>query len=182
MFYISISDPSGINITGETGHEIELVVYEQTYKVTDFFSVLQGDYREGVVEFPLLGLEPGEHTVRLKAWDTFNNSARAEAAFTLADNANSAIKTPLFYPTPLRGESGHFTYDLAIAVLSTRIQVFSLSGRLVDEIEGGSSEGYNQILWQKPADLANGTYLYKIEVVREDGKVVERMAALQITH
>jgi hypothetical protein len=67
-------------------------------------------------------------------------------------------------------------------VLSTRIQVFSLSGRLVDEIEGGSSEGYNQILWQKPADLANGTYLYKIEVVREDGKVVERMAALQITH
>lgn len=182
VFYIAISDPSGINITGETGHEIELVVDEQTYKVTDFFSVLQGDYREGVVEFPLQGVEPGEHTVRLKAWDTFNNSARAEATFTLADNANSAIKAPLFYPTPLRGESGHFTYDLATAVLSARIQVFSLSGRLVDEIEGGSSEGYNQILWQKPADLANGTYLYKIEVVREDGTVVERMAALQITH
>lgn len=182
VFLISISDPSGINITGETGHEIELVVDDQTHKVTDFFSVLQGDYREGVVEFPLQGVEPGEHTVRLKAWDTFNNSARAEATFTLADDAHSAIKAPLFYPNPLRGESGHFTYELAMAALSTRIQVFSLSGRLVDEVEGSAAEGYNQILWQKPANLANGTYLYKIAVELEDGEVAERMAVLQITH
>ncbi|MGY8824815.1 MAG: type IX secretion system sortase PorU [Candidatus Latescibacterota bacterium] len=181
VLYASISDPSGINITGETGHEIELVVDEQVFKVTDFFSVLEGDYREGVVEFPIEGVEPGEHTVRLKAWDTFNNSARNEATFVLAEGDNSAIKTPLFYPNPLRGENGHFTYDLSARAMSTRIQVFSLSGRLVDEVEGSVEEGYNQIFWQKPANLANGTYLYKIEIHQEDGGVAERMAALQIT-
>jgi len=182
VLYASISDPSGINITGETGHEIELVVDEQVFKVTDFFSVLEGDYREGVVEFPLEGVEPGEHTIRLKAWDSFNNSARSEATFALAEGDDSAIKAPLFYPNPLRDENGHFTYVLAVRAVSARIQVFSLSGRLVDEVEGSIEEGFNQILWQKPANLANGTYLYKIEIEREDGGVVERMAALQITH
>ena len=76
--------------------------------------------------------------------------------------------------------SGNFTYELAEEALSARIQIFALSGRLVDEIEAASAEGYNQILWQRPANLANGTYLYRIEVDRMEGGVAERASALQI--
>jgi len=176
-----LKDPSGINITGETGHEIEVAIDDEVFKVTDFFSVLDGDYREGVVQFPLPSLEPGEHTIRLKAWDTFNNSSRTEAVFVVADGGDSAIADVLFYPNPLRGRDGHFTYDLPEAAASARIKIFSLAGRLVDEVEGGSREGYNQILWRIPADLSNGTYLYKIEVEQEGGSSGSHTAALQIT-
>jgi hypothetical protein len=178
---VVLTDPSGINITGDTGHEIEVAIDDDVFKVTDFFSVLDGDYREGVVQFPLQGLEPGEHSIRLKAWDTFNNSSRAEADFVVGDGGSTVITDALFYPNPLRGQDGHFTYDLGEAVASVSIKVFSSAGRLVDEVEGGSQEGYNQIFWRIPADLSNGTYLYKIEVEREGGSSGAYTAALQIT-
>ena len=72
----SIADPSGINITGETGHEIELAIDGELFTLTELYSVQGGDYRQGVIEFPLPELAAGEHEIRLKAWDNFNNSSR----------------------------------------------------------------------------------------------------------
>ncbi|MBI2504507.1 MAG: type IX secretion system sortase PorU, partial [Candidatus Latescibacteria bacterium] len=60
-----LSDQSGINVTGETGHEIELRLDDQVLKLTDFFSNQQGDYRSGSLDYQLPLLEPGTHTVRL---------------------------------------------------------------------------------------------------------------------
>ena len=61
-----------------------------------------------------------------------------------------------------------------------RIKIFALSGRLVSEVTGSGNEGYNQILWEAPADLANGPYLYKIEAERIAGGAVEQTAILQL--
>ncbi len=176
----AISDPSGINITNETGHAIELAIDDEIFNTTDFFNVLEGDFREGIVEFALPGLELGQHEIRLKVWDSFNNSSRAEAVFELVGSKASIIQNALFHPSPLRGDSGHFTYELVEKALAARIQIFALSGRLVEEIEATGNEGYNQILWQRPANLANGTYLYRVEVDREGGGVAEHASALQI--
>ena len=63
----SIADPSGINITGETGHEIELAIDGELFTLTELYSVQDGDYRQGVIEFPLPDLEEGKHEIRLKA-------------------------------------------------------------------------------------------------------------------
>ena len=179
-FRIVISDPSGINITGETGHDIELSINDDTYTLTNLFNVLNGDYREGVVTFSPPELEPGEHTIRLKAWDTFNNSSRIEAIFELVEKGEKPIQNTLFYPNPLRNQSGYFTYDLTETAQSVRIKIFALSGRLVGEVNGSGNEGYNQILWEAPADLANGSYLYKIEAERIAGGAMEQAAILQL--
>ncbi len=175
-----ISDPSGINITGETGHDIELAIGDEVFTLTEFFNVLEGDYREGSVEFSLPALELGEHSIRLKAWDTFNNSSRVEAVFELAEEGVSPIQNVLFYPNPLHSGSGYFTYDVAGEMSSAQIKVFSLGGRLVDEMTAEIREGYNQILWQAPTNLANGTYLYKIEAETAAGDRVGQTAVLQI--
>lgn len=177
---IVISDPSGINITGETGHDIELSIDGDTYTLTDLFNVLDGDYREGVVTFSPPALEPGEHTIRLKAWDTFNNSSRAEAVFELVEKRANPVQNVLFYPNPLVDQSGYFTYDLTEAAQDVRIKIFGLSGRFVAEVMGSGNEGYNQIFWEAPADLANGTYLYKIEAERIEGGDIEQTAVLQL--
>ena len=63
------------------------------------------------------------------------------------------IQNTLFYPNPLRKQSGYFTYDLTETAQNVRIKIFALSGRLVSEVMGSGNEGYNQILWEAPADF-----------------------------
>ena len=175
-----IRDPSGINITGETGHEIILQVDDETFKVTEFFSNRGGDYRTGIVEFELPTLDPGTHTLRLKAWDTFNNSAVSLAQLQVAQSGESVLSQVLFYPNPLKGDTGYFTYILSAPAESVRIRVFSLAGKLVDDLEGGNGPGYNQVEWRPPGSLANSSYLYRIQVALEDGGELIKTAAIQV--
>ena len=176
----SIADPSGINITGETGHEIELAIDGKLFTLTDLYSVQGGDYRQGVIEFPLPDLEEGKHEIRLKAWDNFNNSSRATVVVEVGDEEGDAgLANVLFYPNPMR-DSGYFTYELAGDMRAVQIEIFSLAGRLIERLDGQTSAGYNQVSWTPSASLANGAYIYRIEAERESGAAVARRAVLQV--
>ena len=177
----SIADPSGINITGETGHEIELAIDGELFTLTELYSVQGGDYRQGVVEFPLPELATGKHEIRLKAWDNFNNSSRTTMTVNVADDGEgtASLTNVLFYPNPMR-ENGYFTYNLEDDMRAVQIEVFSLAGRLIEQVEGQTRAGYNQVLWTPPAGLANGAYIYRIEAERESGAAVAHRAVLQV--
>ena len=168
----TIADTSGINITGETGHDITLSVDGVPTTVTHAFVNDGGDYRTGTLEFQVPALEPGQYLVSLKAWDNFNNSATAEVEVRVGNAREVVMSDVLFYPNPLNSSrAGHFTFNLFNPASSLVIQVFSLSGRLVDRVEADPQVGYNQVEWKPPAGLANGTYLYRIRVenVEESG-------------
>ena len=177
----SLADPSGINITGETGHEIELAIDGELFTLTELYSVQGGDYRQGIIEFPLPTLETGQHEIRLKAWDNFNNSSRATTTVEVADDdeGDAGLANVLFYPNPMR-DSGYFTYELEDDMRAVQIEVFSLAGRLMDQLDGQTHAGYNQVSWTPPPALANGAYIYRIEAERESGAAVARRAVLQV--
>ena len=176
----SIADPSGINITGETGHEIELAIDGELFTLTDLYSVQGGDYRQGAIEFPLPDLEEGKHEIRLKVWDNFNNSSRATVVVEVgADEGDAGLANVLFYPNPMR-DSGYFTYELADDMRAVQIEIFSLAGRLIERLDGHTRAGYNQVSWTPSAGLANGSYIYRIEAERESGAAVARRAVLQV--
>ena len=176
----SIADPSGINITGETGHGIELTIDDELFTLTELYSVQGGDYRQGVIEFPLPELETGKHEIRLKAWDNFNNSSRKSVSVSVGDDEGDAgLANVLFYPNPMR-DSGYFTYTLEDDMRAVQIEVFSLAGRRIDQLDGQTRTGYNQVPWTPSADLANGAYIYRIEAERESGAAVVRRAVLQV--
>ncbi len=176
----SIADPSGINITGETGHEIELAIDGELFTLTELYSAQGGDYRQGVIEFPLPELEAGQREIRLKAWDNFNNSSRTTVIVEVGDDEGDAgLADVLFYPNPMR-DSGYFTYTLEDAVHAVQIEVFSLAGRLIERLDGQTHAGYNQVPWTPSAGLANGAYIYRIEAERESGAAVAHRAVLQV--
>ena len=178
----AIWDESGINVTGETGHEIVLYIDGITYPVTRFFTSTGGDYRGGILEYLLPELTPGPHAIGLKAWDTFNNSARTQVEVQVGEGGITLLSDLLFHPNPLRGNRGHFTYNLLAPASAVQIHVFSLGGKQVDELEGTTQLGYNQIEWKPDENLANGTYLYRIQVSdeAEKAKKVQKFAPLQI--
>ena len=49
-----------------------------------------------------------------------------------------------------------------------------------NELAGKIREGYNQVGWIPGADLANGTYLYKITAERKNGSTGGRTSVLQV--
>ena len=175
-----LRDASGVNVTGETGHEIEVDVDGTASRVTEYYAVIGGDYREGVLTWPLPALEPGTHEIRLKAWDSQNNSARVTAQFELTDTEPGPLGRVLFYPNPATSGSGSFTYSLAAAVRRVRLRVFAISGRQVDELAGPVTAGFNQVGWPGAAFVANGVYLARIEAEDTDGHTWTRTAAVQV--
>ena len=128
------------------------------------------DYRKGDLQVQLLGLEPGKHLLQVEAWDTYNNWASESIAFRVA-HAVDALGNVQFYPNPMR-DGGHFTFSLSQGSHAVHIQVFAIAGRLVAELQGTGTEGYNQIAWRPDQELANGTYLYKISAGGPEGSFV----------
>jgi len=175
-----LTDPSGINIAGETGHEIELEVDDVVSVVTNRYTSQDGDYRRGLLEVPLPALEPGEHSIRLKAWDSYNNSTTVRTTVRVAEAADAALSDVLFHPNPSTDGSGHFTYILSAPATAARLRVFTLSGRLVDQIDVDAGFGYNQVAFHPPVSLAGGTYLYRLEVDLEEGPKIDADGRLQV--
>ena len=174
-----IQDESGINVTGETGHEIVLTIDANAFKVTDLFSTTAGDYRQGSLEYALPALDPGAHVIRLKAWDTFNNSGQVEVEVQVTREGDLVLSDVLFYPNPMQ-DGGYFTYNLSVRAGAVHIQVFSLAGKQVAELEGETRMGHNQVAWKPASTLANGTYLYRVQARSENGRVAEGTAVIQV--
>jgi hypothetical protein len=169
-----IGDRSGINVTGEVGHRIILTVDGRRTDVTDLYET-RGDFRDGGLTTDLSQLEPGIHSIHLEAWDTHNNWSELEVTAVVA--AFPAIADVLFYPNPSTGE-GDFTFVLS-APAEVRIRVFSVAGKRVAELRSEGLLGYNQVAWQPPAGLANGSYIYRISA-RGEGGDVSAQGVLQI--
>jgi hypothetical protein len=161
---VAIGDASGINVTGEVGHRITLTVDGRLTDVTALYET-SGDYREGGLTTDLPQLEPGAHSIRLEAWDTHNNWSEREVIAVVA--AAPAVADALFYPNPSTGD-GYFTFVLS-APAEVRIRVFSVSGKRLGEMRAEGQLGYNQVAWQSGAELANGSYIYRISARGEGG-------------
>ncbi len=180
----SITDASGINITGETGHDIVLSIDDETIPVTYAFVNDRADYRSGVLEYGMPALAPGEYEIGLKAWDNVNNSAAERVVVRVGDPAAAVVSDLLFHPNPLMQGSGYFTFNLFNPADSVELQLFALSGKMVDQIAATPRPGYNQIEWRPAAALANGTYLYRLRVdssaATGSGRSAGEISALQI--
>ena len=99
-----LSDSSGINIVGSgIGHDITAILdgdSKKTYTLNAFFESDLDSYQKGVVRFQLPGLEEGNHTLVIKAWDVANNSGEAVIDFRVLKKDNLSLTHVLNYPNP----------------------------------------------------------------------------------
>lgn len=194
---IEIADSiSGVNIAGDIGHHITMVVDEQEDQkiyLTDLFNYYEGNFKAGKVRYELssfkrttfdqnnvptieYGLPPGNHTITVKAWDNFNNSAVASAQFTLIAEDQLQLQQVLNFPNPFAG-STTFTF-IVNHPSEVKIKIFTVSGRLIETMDHLIAEaGMNQFDWngrdRQGDDLANGVYLYKvIATAQVEGKTL----------
>src|SRR5690606_15038619 len=96
VLLVKLSDDNGINVIGNSiGHDLTAVLNQNlqgTIILNDFYESAQDDYTRGMVNYPLTNLEPGLHTLTVKAWDIANNSSESIIEFVVVDEAESGLR------------------------------------------------------------------------------------------
>jgi len=183
---VEIADSiSGVNIAGDIGHNITMVVDEQENDeviLTDLFNYFEGNFKAGKVLYDFstykktsydknnnltqqYGLTPGDHTIKIKAWDNFNNSSIVTASFNIVSEDELKVSQVFNFPNPF-GSSTTFTYVVS-QDCQVKIKVYTIAGRLIETLDSlPGAAGTNQFYWEgrdRDGDmLSNGVYLYKI--------------------
>ncbi|MFC1553718.1 type IX secretion system sortase PorU [candidate division KSB1 bacterium] len=164
---INLTDNHGINITGDVGHKIEMMLDENIIDLSSLFEYENGSYSSGNIEYSIGGINEGEHTFSIRAWDNFNNSSTYKGIMEVVPEGTLIVKNVLNYPNPFSGET-QFTCQIN-APAEIEIKIFTVNGRLIKKIldyHPGDTSFYVSLLWDGRDEdgdiIANGTYFYKI--------------------
>ena len=183
---VKLYDENGINTVGNSiGHDLTAKLTtpiqdeELEYILNDFYESTKDDYTRGTVIYPLKDLEPGLHTITVKAWDVFNNPGEGSTEFVVAESADMALAHVLNYPNPFTTSTNfQFEHNLPYQPLEIQVQIYTVSGKLVKTIshdisaEGNNGYRVDDIHWDGLDDygdrIGKGVYIYKI-LVQADG-------------
>lgn len=183
VLLVNLTDDLGINVTGNSiGHDLEAILDEDTRNaiiLNDFYEANADDFRSGKVRFPLFDLEPGLHTITVRAWDVANNSATGKTEFLVLADGEDVLTNVLNYPNPFTDLTCfQFDHTLIGQEVDAIVQVYTVSGRLVRTLtkllpfSDGTVRRDNCIEWDGTDDygdqLARGVYLYQVRL-RGDG-------------
>ncbi|MER3499510.1 MAG: hypothetical protein C4308_13230, partial [Chitinophagaceae bacterium] len=68
--------------------------------LNDFYEADLNSYQSGVIRFQLPALQPGTHSLKIKAWDVLNNSSEYVLDFVVAKDEDLVLSHVLNYPNP----------------------------------------------------------------------------------
>lgn len=168
--HLSITDEHGINITGELGHGITLIVnqdYQHQLDLTNSFEYDLGSFRKGSLSYQLPNLSEGSHVLSIKAWDNANNSSLVSVRVEVKGQREFELTEVMNYPNPFSKET-NFYYRLSSNADWVKIEIFTLAGRLIKSIPNASTKGginFSTTWDGKDQDgdkVANGVYIYKV--------------------
>lgn len=176
----NIHDPSGVNFFGNgIGHDLVMSIDgnpQMTYILNEYYETNLDDFTSGTIVFALNNLEPGSHTLEIKAWDVYNNSSTRSIEFIVGDqddlfagiaNYPNPFSTSTVFEIDHRNLEGEIEYNL---------NVFSIDGKLVNSFWGTIDDGAGETTkfeWNgrdvHGSQLESGTYIYALNMKNEDG-------------
>ena len=190
-----LSDSSGINTSlTAVDHDIVGVLDGDTTNpiiLNDFYQTELNDFTNGKVNYKLRDLDVGPHTLKIKAWDTYNNSSEATLNFVVVSDAILNLENVLNYPNPFVNYTEFwFNHNKPNETLEVQIQIFTVSGKLVKTINQNVITTGNlsrNITWNGLDDFGNkigkGVYVYKLKVKSTSSNLVaekyEKLVILQ---
>ena len=177
---VDIEDETGLNTTGAgIGHRLEGILdgdYENTINLSGYFiGDLDSGGKSGKILYRFTNQTVGQHSIKIKAWDVFNNFAEVETEFSVTDSDGIEIENIVNYPNPFNS-STTFTFQHNLnSSIDVDIKIYTIAGRMIKQIEEyGLFDRFVRIPWDgRDGDgnlLANGTYLYKVVLKPESGE------------
>jgi hypothetical protein len=190
--FAMVTDSNGVNTVGNgIGHDIVAVLDEETdhaIVLNDYYQANINSYQSGTIIYPFSDLAEGAHTLSLKVWDVYNNSATVTTDFVVQSAAGLRLSHVLNYPNPFTTQTSfYFEHNQCCTDFDAMVQIFTVSGKLVKTInEHIYSEGYRSqaIEWDGTDDygdkIGRGVYIYRMYVRTADGLAAEHYDKLVI--
>jgi hypothetical protein len=191
-----LQDDNGINTASGIGHDITAIIDDDEtnpFVLNDYYEANVDDYKNGKLSYPFRDLEPGIHTLTVKAWDVYNNSSTSQIEFNVRDKDEELVITNVLnYPNPFIDYTEFWFNHNSSDVLDVSVQIFTVSGKLVRTLNGQTSGGgkvtsslSKDIVWDGRDDfgdkIGKGVYVYKLKVRSERlNKQVEKIEKLVI--
>ncbi len=182
LLIIDLFDDNGINATGNSiGHDLTVKLDDKTeFVLNDFYAAIQGDFRKGVVNFPLKNLTPGHHFLKVKAWDVANNSAESTVDFIVIDPKSAGqILSLSAFPNPAKDQVFiDFTHNINIGTTNkVRYTLINHLGQTILEKEetlGPSPVTRLHLIFPEQSNGASGVYYINIEVLSGGKRIDSR--------
>ncbi|HKC36797.1 MAG TPA: type IX secretion system sortase PorU [Chitinophagaceae bacterium] len=193
VLLLKLADSSGINTSGTgIGHDITAMLDNNTtqlFNLNNFYEADLDKYGQGYARFQLPELEPGIHSLKIKAWDVLNNSSEFILEFSVMNDDELVIDHVLNYPNPFTTKTQFwFEHNKPGQDLVVQIHIFSLAGRVVKKIEKTINTNGNrscEVEWDGKDDfgdkIGRGVYIYRIKVFCSGSKpktVIEKLVIL----
>lgn len=182
----------GINTTGNgLGHDITAVLDNETNNtliLNNYYASALNNFQRGTVTYPFSDLSEGSHTLRLKAWDVYNNSAEDEIEFVVSSSALLALVEVMNYPNPFSTSTCFsFEHNKADENIAVTIQIYSAGGALVKTIQQNmTTDGFRSgcIAWDGTSDaggiIEKGVYVYRLRVGDASGQTAHKTERLVV--
>lgn len=173
----SFYDESGINLsTSGIGHQMTLLLDGTTLysDVSTYYTpdVSDGTTMGGTINYPLEDLTAGNHTLRLKVWDTFSNSSEKTISFNVVTGLAPEIYDVYTTNSPAYTEANFYiTHDRPDATITVRLSIYNLLGQEIwTTSETGKSDMFTSfpITWDLTdsggSRVPRGIYLYRASI------------------
>ncbi|WP_037575047.1 type IX secretion system sortase PorU [Sporocytophaga myxococcoides] len=172
---VNLFDESGINLASSgIGHEISLIIdnSNEPISLNEFYTTKLDNYKNGTVTFNLKNLTPGNHSIKIKAWDTYNNSSDSYLEFVVVNKEEIDLSQIINYPNPFTTHTEfHFDHNRSGDDIDVMIQIYTVSGKLIKTMSERfyvSPVHISNIFWDGRDDfgdkIGKGVYIYKVSV------------------
>jgi len=173
MLIVYVHDEYGINTSGSgIGHRLEAWIDDNPYSIdlTNDTYISPDDPKTLIARKLLSHLSPGEHTVRVRAWNVFNKYAVSETYFkVLSGDEGAMLWDATCYPNPFDNQvTLQFRHNLNLPFDAT-LRIYTSGGRMVKSIDTQiSSVHTSEIVWDgtdfESRKVAQGMYILELEI------------------
>ena len=168
-----VTDENGINLSNSgIGHQMTITLDDKT-TYSDVSSYYTPDFatngNSGHINYSLNNLSEGKHTLKLKVWDTFNNSSEKFIEFNVVKGLKPVMSEVYAVGNPAITDAKFFIkHNRPDALITISLYIYDLMGRMVwSAQESGRSDMFTSfpITWNL-TDMAGrrvprGIYVYK---------------------
>ncbi|MDE6317872.1 MAG: hypothetical protein K2L73_05690, partial [Muribaculaceae bacterium] len=189
MLIAEISDNRGINMnTSGIGHQMNILIDgNKSYSdVAEYYTPSASGLAEGIIAYQLPTLLEGSHTLRLRIWDTADNSASETIEFYVSPDSSPIIYDVYTDANPASVEANFYlSHDRPDAQVEVTISVYDMLGRPVwQSVSTGRSDMYltSPVTWNLHDNaghrVTRGIYLYRASI--REGDTVSGTATRRI--
>lgn len=175
MLFADVSDDIGINLSqAGIGHTLMMKLDGATSytDISDYFTPAADGSPSGSVAYPIDNLQPGNHTIDFRVWDTAGNHSTASLEFFVQPGLAPTIFEIFTDTNPATTEANFYVrHNRPDATLDVTFTVYDMMGRA---IWSHNSQGRSDMFLSSPVtwDLTDGAgrrvprgiYIYKADV------------------